>query len=361
MSDPTEDFSRMWAWFSTHCEATSPLYARISSAVAGDRDILAFVRAAPPAAHLPPALLAAVHYLVLQGTEHPIADVYAGRSGADPGALFLDFCRTHRESIGAILAFRHIQTNECGRSAVIGPALTWLTSQRGGPYALIDVGASAGLNLLCDRFRLDYGARGATGPLDAPVVVHCRVEGGVPPIAERLPPLVTRVGIDRSPIDLTDPDDARWLLACVWPDTGRLVRTAAAIAMGQLDPPRVVTGDATTTLPAVLAQLPVGAAAVVITTWAFAYLTVEAREEFMRTLDEASHHRDIAWISAEGRGTVSSFAASDGAADDETMSNILGAVLFREGRRQAELLAFVQEHGAWIDWRAPKAADVALA
>jgi hypothetical protein len=155
MSDPTEGFSQMWAWFSTHCEATSLLYAQISSAVAGDREVLASVRAAPRAAHLPPALLAGVHDLVLQGADHPLADVYAGRSDADPAALFLDFVRTHREEIGAILAVRHIQTNECGRSAVISPGLSWLASQPEGPYALIDVGASAGLNLLCERFRLD--------------------------------------------------------------------------------------------------------------------------------------------------------------------------------------------------------------
>jgi hypothetical protein len=351
--DPTEDFSQMWAWFATHCEATSPLYARISLAVAGDRELLAFVRAAPPAAHLPPALLAAVHYLVLGGADHPLAEVYAGRSSADPGALFLDFCRIHREEISAILAVRHIQTNECGRSAVIGPGLTWLASQLDGPYALVDVGASAGLNLLCDRFRLDYGVDGTTGPLDSPVVVECRVTGGVPPIAARLPSVVSRVGIDRSPIDLSDPDDARWLLACVWPDTGRLAHTAAAISMGQLDPPHVVAGDATTMLPEVLAELPVGVVAVVMTTWAFAYLTIEAREVFMRILDDASHHRPVAWLSAEGQGTVPSFVADDTVHDDHAMPDILGVVLFENGRRRAQLLALVQVHGAWIDWRAP--------
>jgi hypothetical protein len=171
----------MWEWFSAHCRTTSPLYERISLAVAGDHELLDLVRAAPPSAHLPPALLAAVHYLILEGSTHPLADVYAGRSDADPGPLFLDFFRSRQPDVMAILAVRHIQTNECGRSAVIGPGLTWLASQLEGPYSLVDVGASAGLNLLCDRYRMAYGTHGTTGPIDAAVQISCRVVGGDPP------------------------------------------------------------------------------------------------------------------------------------------------------------------------------------
>ena len=62
MSGPTEEFAHMWEWFFyAHCRTTSPLYARISLAVAGNHELLDLVRAAPPSAHLPPALLAAVH------------------------------------------------------------------------------------------------------------------------------------------------------------------------------------------------------------------------------------------------------------------------------------------------------------
>ena len=148
----------------------------------------------------------------------------------------------------ALLSTRHIQTNDCGRSALIGPGLTWLASQLSEPMALTDVGASAGLNLLCDRYRIDYGGAGATGPSDSPVQITCRVAGGNPPIAPALPPLRSRIGIDRSPIDLGHPDDARWLLACVWPDTDRLERTAASIHLAQQDPPRVVAGEANDTV-----------------------------------------------------------------------------------------------------------------
>jgi hypothetical protein len=350
MTNPTAEFATMWEWFSAHCP-TSPLYARISQAVASDPEVLDLVRSAPPAAHLPPALLAAVHYLILEGSDHPLTDVYAGRSEGDPGTLFLDFFRSRQEDVMALLAVRHIQTNECGRSAVLGPGLTWVASQLNGPYCLIDVGASAGLNLLCDRFRIDYGPHGATGPLDATVQFSCQVVAGRPPIADRLPAFVSRIGIDRSPIDLTNPDDARWLLACAWPDTNRLERTAAAIRLAQSNPPQVVRGDATAALGGVLEALPGHATAIVMTTWAFAYLSVEDRVTFVRLLDQASHHRPIAWLSAEGVGTVDAFANEASTHDDIEVPDVLGAMIFEGGRRRAELLAFTQEHGAQLAWR----------
>src|SRR5271169_44949 len=245
MSEPTAALAELWTAFAeSNCRGYSPLYERISLAVAADRDVLELVRQAPPHAHLPPLLLAAVHDLLLAGLAHPLADIYAGRSDADAGAAFLDVCRARRDEIAGLLATRRIQTNECGRSAVIGPGLTWIAAALHAPLALVDVGASAGLNLLCDRYRLDYGLLGATGPTDSPVRIACDVVGGHPPIAHRLPELVERVGIDRDPVDLADPDDARWQLACVWPDTGRLERTAAAIGLARQGLPTVVAGDA---------------------------------------------------------------------------------------------------------------------
>jgi len=334
MSDPTADLAHLWEWFAENqCRGYSPLYEQICRAVAGDRDLLELVRSAPPAAHMPPALLGAVHYLLLEGLEHPLADVYAGRSDADPAPLFVDVCRARRDDVVALLSTRHIQTNECGRSAVIGPGLTWLSSRLQGAFALIDVGASAGLNLLCDHYRIDYGAHGATGPAGSPVEIRCHVLSGDPPIADSLPTFVTRVGIDRSPIDLANPDDARWLLACVWPDTGRLERTAACIRLAQEHRPEVIAGDANHVLPAVLAELPEGTTAVAVTTWAFAYLTIEERRRFIEVLERASYKRPVAWLSAEGAGIVDAFDGHSGPSDERAASDVLGAVTFDCGRR----------------------------
>ena len=80
-------------------------------------------------------------------------------------------------SLLALLQTRRVQTNDCGRSAIIGPALTWVAEQLPGPYCLVDVGASAGINLLCERYRLDYGRHGATGSPDSTVRITCEVTG----------------------------------------------------------------------------------------------------------------------------------------------------------------------------------------
>ncbi len=307
----------------------------------------------PPNSHLPLALFAAVHYLLLDGLDHPLAEVYADRSDADPAPLFIEVCRTHWDEIESVLATRHVQTNDCGRSALIGPGLTWLAARLPRPPALIDVGASAGLSLLCDRYRLDYGNHGATGPEDSTVEVRCRVVGGDPPIAERLPVLDPRIGIDRSPLDLSAPADARWLLACFWPDTGRLERTAASIRLAQADLPQLVSGDANEVLPDVLAGLPDGTPAVVMTTWAFAYFSIEQRHRFVEILDHASRDRPLAWLSAEAPGVVEALAVDEVPSHDGSGADLLGAILFEGGVRTEQLLAFTQAHGNWIDWRAP--------
>ena len=268
----TAELARVWEWFAdTSCRGYSPLYDNISRFVAGDDEVLALTQEAPPAAHQPMVLLGVVHYLLLGGLEHPLAAVYAGEHDADPGPLFRDVCLGHRAEVLELMETRRTQTNECGRSAVIGPALTWTAARLGAPLALLDVGTSAGLNLGCDRYLLDYGQAGSTGPAGSAVRIECTVSGGVPPIVPQLPEIVARAGLDQSPIDLTDEHDARWLLACVWPDTGRLDRTRAAIGDAQRHPPRIRRGDMVADIATAVGELPANAVACVTTTWALAY------------------------------------------------------------------------------------------
>jgi hypothetical protein len=350
VTDPLDDLAGLWRWFADGLFAGScPIYEQIARSIAEDRQLLALQYSALPSAHFPPMLLAGAHYLLLDGIAHPLADVYAGRSTAPAPLLFRDMCLGHQDELLNVLNARTVQTNEVGRSALLGPALTWAAGEE--TVQLVDVGCSAGLNLLCDRFRLDYGPRGATGPDDSSVQVDCTVSAGLPPIARQLPVIAERVGIDLDPPDLTDADDTRWLLACVWPGTGRFDRTSRAMEIGRSDPPSIVRGDALEVLPGVLDGLGDGRI-VVLNSWSFSYFPVDRRQEYVETLAEMGRHRPVTWLAMDVPGLVESLAdvtPPTGSSEPD----VLTAVTFDGADTpRSEALAFVQSHGQSMSWLA---------
>ena len=350
VGEHTGELAQLWAWFAdSFLPEYSPLYRAIAEHVAGDREVLGLVREAPPEAHLPLVLLAAVHYMVLGGVDHPLADVYAGRSDAAPGPLFHDLCLSRRGDLLALMATRRVQTNEVARSALIGPPLTLVARSHGQPLHVVDVGTSAGLNLCCDRYLLDYGEMGRSGPPDSPVRISCAVRGGAPPIAEHLGPFASRIGIDLDPPDLEDPDDMRWLLACLWPDTGRLERARAAMVVARQEPPTVLRGDALDLLPEVFDGVAPEGVVCVLTTWSYAYLFTEQRQRFVELLAREGRRRPVVWLAGDSPGVVDLVeVASSGPADGE----VLSAVTFDGRSTDARVLARVHPHGLWMDWLA---------
>ena len=297
-------------------------------------------------------LLAGAHYLVLSGIDHPLADVYAGRSSAPVAPLFRDLCLGNSAILLEILNTRTVQTNEVGRSAILGPALT--QGATSDPVQLVDVGCSAGLNMFCDKYRFDYGEHGVAGPDDSPVHINCRVVGGMPPVEPALPIIADRIGIELNPPDLTDPDDARWLLACVWPGTGRFRRAALAIEMGRPNPPPVLQGDALEVLPGVLAGLGEGHV-VVLNSWSFAYLSVEQRQAYVEILVRAGRSRPVVWLCMDAPGVVEIPEDEMGPPPGSVESDVLSSVMFDGATTpRAEVLAFVQSHGQSMVWQAPR-------
>jgi hypothetical protein len=362
-ADDVEEIARqlapVWERFADEeCRGYSPLYETVARAVAADARVLTLAAGAPLYGRQPNVLLAAAHHLVLGGAGGELADVYAGRRpSTGVGGVFAAFVLDHRDEVAELLATRRTNTNECGRSAVLLPALRWAADRVGEPLVLLDAGASAGLNLQLDRYRIDYRPQpGPVGPTDSPVVIECELEGDAP-VAAGAPAIAARCGLDRAPVDLRDPEEARWQLACVWPDTGRLHRTRAALELAQQHPVEVAEGDVVEDLAAVVAgRLPAAPAPLcVVTTWTLAYLRRGDRLRFAEEVAALARDRDVVWISAEATGVVARFddrLPPEAQRRAGSRPSVLGAIVHRAGSADstATVLGTCQPHGTWLRW-----------
>jgi hypothetical protein len=205
---------------------SSPLYERLSRGIAQDPDLLALAAHCRKGERIPNLLFAAVHYLLLSGISHPLARFYKSLGGSfgghdDPMTDFRSFCLQHVERIRALIDVRLVQTNEVSRCAGLMPVFAAASIHlRGRPMYLVDIGASAGLNLFLDHYGYEYGDRLEAGDRNSPVQIECALSGpNVPPRPADFPPVIARVGVDLNPLDVRIDEDALWLRALIWPRT----------------------------------------------------------------------------------------------------------------------------------------------
>lgn len=326
----------------------SPLYSTLNRQIAEHPDLVELLTAAPDEQQLPVLLLAAVHSLVLAEPDLELAAWYPTTSAeprpTDPFPAFARLCRDRADEIRSIVRTHSVQTNEVGRCALLLPPLG-LVETEVGPLALIDVGTSAGLNLHLDRFEYVYSPGGRVGA-PSPVVLECGVRGDIP-IPPRLPTIVSRLGIDRSPVDITDPDSARWLLACVWPDQpDRFRRLAAAIDLAATGPASVVRGDAVETVAAAVRTHGERAHPVVIDSWVLNYLPEQRRRDYVAELDRAGGHGDLTWISAEAPALCAGLPYPPHLHD--VQRTVVLVVRWRSGVRTVTHHATAHPHGYWM-------------
>src|SRR6185436_15630735 len=116
------------------------------------------------------------------------------------GELFAAFCAAHRAAIVEILHTRIGQTNEGRRSALLLPAFAHVYADTFRPLALIEIGPSAGLNLLFDRYGYEYGPGERAGRPDSPLLLRSESRGD--PVPLLVPLVASRVGIDLNPLDV---------------------------------------------------------------------------------------------------------------------------------------------------------------
>ena len=283
----------------------------------------------------------ALHFLVRTGCAPNLAPFYPphGNASFDRAAVAREIeaaVATNLELVRDTIS-RPPQTNEVGRSAMLMPGYAEVARRTGLPLRILELGASAGLNLMWDRYAYRYGER-FVGNANAPLTIIAGWRGPWSGV-DALPHVAERRGCDRSPIDLLRPNAAERLISYVWPEQAeRLARLEAAIALALVEKPKVDADDAALWLEKQLGAPAPRVATVVAHTIVWQYFSKETAARAKAVLnaagERATSDAPLAWLSLEQY-------APDQAPE-------LRLTLWPGGER--ETLARAHPHGAWIEW-----------
>lgn len=295
---------------------------------------------------LPLRLAGGHHFLTLTAKDSRLSPVYRGQvtDQAEVDALVMAVTRDHDAALLPWLDGPP-QTNEAGRSASIMAALLWLSSRLGPRFEMNEIGASAGVNTMMERFRFNLGGTTA-GPADSPMRITPEWKGPPPPQAPV--EIVAIEGCDRAPVNLADPEQALRLKAYVWAEvTERIARIDAAIALAAQQAPRLTQMDAADFVDLRLAAPQAADTTRVLyhsIVWQYLPPETRARIETAMTAagSRADSNRRLAWVRLEtNRATfrhelyVRYWSGGEGEPGAE---------------REDVLLGTAHAHGAWVEW-----------
>jgi hypothetical protein len=280
-----------------------------------------------------------LHALVLSGAAPALARVYPGGGVKTGAALWSEVADALERHEPALLRFLDSppQTNEVARCAVLLGGFLAIARQTGRPLALLEIGASAGLNLHWDDYGYEIG-KASWGPATAPLRLAPEWRGPLPalgPVEVR-----ARQGCDRRPIDPSDAHDRLRLRAYVWADQeARLARLDAALEHVARHGTRVEQADAADWLEARLAARPAGIATVLFHSIVWQYLPRVTQERIEaaieRTAAAATADAPLAWLRME--------PAQQGNHTELRLTIGPGA--------REQVLANADFHGRWVSWR----------
>ena len=321
---------------------TSPLYRSLSQTVA-DHDLLLDLASRGRPGQYPTFLFfGAVHHLLLRGADHPLARFYPSIAGdaalppAGAGPVLVSFCGEFEAELAETISSRLVQTSQVQRAFGLRLGLSMIACDVPGPVHLIEVGASAGLNLRFRSYGYQVGGRQFGDPAAAVQLAADRCGAGLLPDLDVLPPVAGVLGVDLNPLDVTSDDDVRWLQCLVWPgEAGRLERLSAAVETARRDPPPVYRGDLLTDVPALVGQAPRGVTVVLYHSAVLWYVSCAQRAEFAAAVAGLG----VVWLANEGPGVVPGITVPD--------AGLNAYVLARNG---TEAIAVDDSHGLWVEW-----------
>lgn len=330
-----------------HCRRNSaPVTARIVQAqialMKGDTAVgqrIARWPGLPLEDALPLRLAGGFHHLWLTGDDARLKPVYRGEiTGQDAvDAIVAAVTQDHDARLNPWLDSPP-QTNEAGRSSSFMAGLMWLSGRLGSRFELNELGASAGINTMMDRYHYNLGGVTA-GPPSSPMKICPEWRGPPPP--DNPVEIVAIQGCDQAPIDLSDPSAALRVKSYVWPENlDRIVRMDAALALAAEKAPDVVQSDALDwVLERLAAPQAAGVTRIIHHSIVWQYIPPDRRAAITVAIEaagaQATADRPLAWMMLE--------------TNRATFAHEL-TIRYWPGGETAALLGQAHAHGAWVEW-----------
>ena len=293
---------------------------------------------APLADALPLRAAGGLHALHLSGIADELAPIYADAEDINDAAIVAGAVRRHEAALLPWLDGPP-QTNEAGRSSNFIAAMLWL-ADRGLPplFDCLEIGSSAGINLMIDRYHYDLAG------------VHIEPRPGAMAFAPEWrgdhPPqhdigFAGLKGCDVAPVDLTDPAQALRLKAYIWPEHHiRFARMEAAIAAATAEPPQLIRANAADFIETELARPQAdGTTRVLMHSIVWQYVPADQQARVTAAIEaagaRATAEKPLAWIALEANRTVHHHEL---------------VVRYWPGGAAPRMLGRSHAHGAWVEW-----------
>ncbi|MBA2176308.1 DUF2332 domain-containing protein [Halobacillus locisalis] len=334
LSERFHDFARK------ECEGSSDLYEKLASQVAKDDEVLELCSSARVGQPVPNLLLGSVHYLLLKGTHHHLKEYYPSvvhepKEDSRLFEAFKDFCFENREELKLLLKTKLVQTNEVRRCAYLYPVFNYIYQQTNKPLSLIEIGSSAGLQLLWDQYAYSYGESELYGNQNSYVHLTSGVRQGELPrrFLSKIPPVHDRQGLDLHISDVTSVEDYLWLKALIWPEhKDRRTNFEDAVKQLRINPPQLTEGDGVSLLTEVVKDIPPHTTICVFHTHVANQMPETSKQELMQKVNELGKVRDIFHVYNN--------------IDDRKLH--VDSVL--NGHVEHRTMGETDGHGRWFDW-----------
>ena len=290
----------------------------------------------PAVASVPLRLTGALHAQALADPDGPLAQSYPPNEVSDD-QLWDAVMHVFATQTVTLMSWLDSppQTNEVRRSAVLIATTSYLAEKLGPDFVLSELGASAGLNLMFDRFALQVSGQ-TFGASDPVLTLTPDWQGPLPPPQGFS--VADRGGTDINPLDPTDAEDQMRLRAYLWPDQPhRRALTDAAISCAEA---KVDAASAETWLKDRLTQTHPKSTHLIYHTVAWQYFPDAIQRECAALIEaagaKATADAPLAWMAME----------------NDADPNQTGAALtlrYWPGDHHVDL-GRADFHGRWVRW-----------